>query len=126
MSNAEGPLAGKRGLVLDDEFLIALDLEELLRAAGAEVMSVTHTDKAVEALRDNGPWHFGALDRHLGDTTSASVASAFAERNIPFVFLTGSRSPRGSEEPKPAVPVIEKPYDPDALVEAIRELLDKR
>lgn len=126
MSNASGPLAGKRGLILEDEFLIALDLEELLQGAGAEVLAVSRIDKALEALRDKGPWDFGILDRHLGNTTSASVAAAFVERKIPFVFLTGSRSGSGSAPPVPVVPIIEKPYQPDALIRTIRKLLGGR
>lgn len=122
MSNASGPLAGKRGLILEDEFLIALDLEELLQGAGAEVLAVSRIDKALEALRDKGPWDFGILDRHLGNTTSASVAAAFIERKIPFVFLTGSRS-GGAAQPLPNAPIIEKPYQPDALINTIWKLL---
>ncbi|MCW5692264.1 MAG: hypothetical protein KIT48_07865 [Pseudolabrys sp.] len=123
MSGASGPLAGKRGLVLEDEFLIALDLEELLQGAGAEVLAVPGIDKALEALRDKGPWDFGILDRHLGNTTSASVAAAFAERKIPFVFLTGSRSGGASAQTLPDAPVIEKPYQPETLIKAIEKLL---
>ncbi|MBS0248272.1 MAG: response regulator [Proteobacteria bacterium] len=126
LSDAKSPLAGKRGLVLDDEFLIALDLEELLQGAGAEIVSVSSIDKAVRALREGGPWHFAILDRHLDGTTSTSVASACAGRNIPFVFLTGSRGPDRPGEPELAVPVIEKPYQPEALIETIRKLLDRR
>lgn len=125
MSNAGAPLAGKRGLVLEDEFLIALDLEELLQAAGAEVTAVARIDQALAALRDNGPWDFGILDQHLGSTTSASVAAAFVEQNIPFVFLTGSRQGEAGQALSSA-PTVEKPYQPDALINAIRRLLDKR
>lgn len=124
MSIAGSPLAGKRGLILEDEFLIALDLEELLQGAGAEVLAVSGIDKALEALRDKGPWDFGILDRHLGNTTSASVAAAFVERKIPFVFLTGSRSGGGAARPLPDAPIVEKPYQPDALIKTIRKLLD--
>lgn len=123
MPSAEGPLAGKRGLVLEDEFLIALDLEELLQAAGAEIVAMSRTEKALDALRDQGPWDFAILDRHLGNTTSASVAAACADRNIPFVFLTGSRGSHGSQEALPAAPVVEKPYQPDALIKAVVQLL---
>ena len=123
MANAEGPLAGKRGLVLEDEFLIALDLEELLQGAGAEILAVSRVEKALDALRD-GAWDFGILDRHLGNTTRASVAAAFVERNIPFVFLTGSRSGGGAAPTLPDAPVVEKPYQPDALIKAIRQLIE--
>ena len=127
MPNAEGPLAGKRGLVLEDEFLIAIDLEELLQTSGAEVLAVSRVEKALEALRDQGPWDFAILDRHLGNTTSAGVAAAFAEKKIPFVFLTGSRSGAGrvAAPPLANAPVIEKPYQPDALIAAIVKLLGR-
>jgi DNA-binding response OmpR family regulator len=122
--NAEGPLAGKRGLVLEDEFLIAMDLEELLQAAGAEILAVSRIEKALEALNDKGPWHFAILDRHLGNTTSAGVAAAFAEKKIPYLFLTGSRSGGGKAAPVPDAPVIEKPYQPDKLLAAVCKLVD--
>ncbi|MBS0536363.1 MAG: response regulator [Proteobacteria bacterium] len=126
MPNAEGPLAGKRGLVLEDEFLIALDLEELLQGAGAEILAVSRIEKALEALHDKGPWDFAILDRHLGNTTSAGVAAAFAEKNIPFLYLTGSRSASRPAAPAPDAPVIEKPYQPDKLVSAVVQLFGAR
>ena len=126
MPNAEGPLAGKRGLVLEDEFLIALDLEELLHGAGAEMLAVSRIEKALEALRDKGPWDFAILDRHLGNTTSAGVAEAFAEKRIPFLYLTGSRSGGAAAAPVPDAPVIEKPYQPDKLLAAVLQLFEGR
>lgn len=126
VSDADHPLAGKRGLVLEDEFLIALDLEELLQGAGAEIVSVSRIDQALDTLRDGGHFDFAVLDRHLGSTTSAGVGAACADRKIPFLYLTGSRGSGRSEQPGPGAPVVEKPYRPDVLIKAIRGLLDGR
>src|SRR5512139_1520863 len=88
--NSERPLAGKRGLVVDDEFLIVLDLEALLADAGAEVVCQGGSDKARIAL-DSGTFDFAVVDLHLGRgiDSGLSVATLLHERGIPFVFLSG-------------------------------------
>ena len=101
----------------------ALDLEELLQAAGAEVVCVARIDQALAALRDGGRFDFALLDRHLGHTTSAEVGTACVEQKIPFLYLTGSRGNAGSAQPGPNAPVVEKPYRPEALIKAVAGLI---
>lgn len=124
--NSERPLAGKRGLVVDDEFLIVLDLEALLADAGAEVVCQGSPDKARRAL-DDGAFDFAIVDLHIGGgiESGVSVATLLRERGIPFLFLSGLNS----NDPMVTrfnAPLVEKPYRPELLVSTIAGLIAGR
>jgi CheY-like chemotaxis protein len=87
-------LAGKRCLVLDDEFLIALDIQQILELAGAKhVASVASASEAMELLRREPKFDLAVLDVKLGgaEGNSLDVAAMLAKAGTPFVFLTGMR-----------------------------------
>jgi CheY-like chemotaxis protein len=117
--------AGKRCLVLDDEFLIALDIQQILESAGAtEVTCVGSTADALEALAKAPKFDIAVLDVKLGSAAgdSLTVAAALVEREIPFVFLTGMRA---SDLPALGftAPVVEKPYQAPVLLAVLRRTL---
>jgi CheY-like chemotaxis protein len=121
---SEPSIAGKRFLVLDDEFLIALDIQQVLESAGAAGVACTGnaTDalKAVKAAQSfDLAFDLAVLDFRLAGTTSSlHVADALAEAGIPFVFLTGMLGDRELKK-YPNAPVVEKPYDAQLLIDAI-------
>ena len=127
MSNSERPLAGKRGLVVDDEFLIVLDLQGLLEDSGAEIVCQANADKAREALDNQGPFDFAVIDLHIGGgiESGLSVAARLHEAGIPFVFLSGVNS-KDPQVTRFNAPLIEKPYRPDVLVGTIAKAMSAR
>jgi CheY-like chemotaxis protein len=124
VSSMERPLAGKRGLVVDDEFFIVLDLQEFLEESGAKIVCQNSAASAREALASQGPFDFAVIDLHIGGSIESgfSVADALSERGIPFVFLSGLRSD-DARVGRFKVPLVEKPYRPEALVATIGRLL---
>ena len=125
----EAFLAGKRCLVLDDEYLIALDIQQILEAAGAASVTCVGTARdALDALADGSALDIAVLDIRLdgkaGD--SLTVAAALSRKGTPFVFLTGLRSDDVHAGEFAHAPVIEKPYQAPALVEAIRQAIAGR
>ena len=126
MSNNERSLAGAHCLVLEDEFLIALDLQEILETAGAAAVTChADADEALKVLRDGARFDVAVLDVHLGGATrtSFSVAAALTVQKTPFVFLTGARREAAIASGYPHVPVLEKPYQQAQLLEAVRSVL---
>lgn len=125
MPSSERPLAGKRGLVVDDEFLIVLDLEALLADSGAEIVCHGSSEKARAAL-DEGTFDFAIVDLHIGSSIDGglSVATLLHERGIPFIFLSGVSS-NDPQVTRFDAPLVEKPYRPEALVTTIRQILGK-
>lgn len=125
MSMTNALPTGWRCLVLEDEFLIALDLQEILAAAGAEVACFADADAALSALDAGAQFDLALLDVHLGATsrTSSSVAAALAARHTPFIFLTGMHRDSARALTYPDTPLLEKPYQQSELLDAVRAAL---
>ena len=127
MSTTKALPAGWRCLVLEDEFLIALDLQEILAAAGAEVACFADADAALAALDGGAPFDLALLDIHLGgaSSTSSSVAATLAARQTPFIFLTGMHRDSARALAYPDAPMLEKPYQQSELLDAVRTALSR-
>jgi DNA-binding response OmpR family regulator len=76
-------------LVLEDEALIALDLEDLLVARGFTVVGPFSTAADALASLDQTKLHAALLDVHLRRETSFEVGRELNRRGIPFAFMTG-------------------------------------
>jgi CheY-like chemotaxis protein len=118
----EPPIAGKHCLVLDDEFLIALDIQQILEAAGAASVKCFSTSAdCLTALEAGGKFDLAVLDFKLGDgaRNSFSVAAWLHRQRTPFVFVTGMTSQDVRSAEFPDAPVVEKPYEAPLLLDAV-------
>jgi len=123
LTDSDASLAGRRCLVLDDEYLIALDIQNILEAAGATVTAVADVDDALQHLNGEDRFDIAVVDVRLGATaTSTAVTVRLIELGVPFVFLTGMRTD-DVQLHHPDVPVIERPYMADALLKAVDKAL---
>jgi DNA-binding NtrC family response regulator len=88
---AKNGLAGKRLLVVEDEYMIADDLACALEDAGAEVVGPAGTvEDALELVQLNrGRLDGAVLDVNLRDERVYPVADVLASRGVPFVLATG-------------------------------------
>jgi CheY-like chemotaxis protein len=80
-----------RVLVVEDDYVIALDLATALLELGVQVIGpVSTTDEALQLVRERSEELDAAiLDINLGSHTVYPVADALRERAVPFVFATG-------------------------------------
>lgn len=113
-------------LLVEDQMLIAMDAEAMLADAGvAQVTTAGSVAEAQARIRGALP-DVAVLDVNLGAGTSIPVAEDLARRGVPFVFATGygegAQIPGGFR----SVPVVRKPYNSAALVEAIAEVVARR
>ena len=128
MPKLDSLLSGKRCFVLDDEFLIALDIQQILERAGAtHVTSVASATEAIEVLSREPKFDLAVLDVKLGgvERNSLDVAALLHTQGVPFVFLTGMRADDVHAKKFPNAPVIEKPYDATALLRAVQHALEQ-
>ncbi len=120
--NATSFLSGKSILLVEDEFLLALQLEELLESRGASVHGPYRTlDDALKAAQSED-FDFAILDINLNGTMVYPVADHLLARRTPFLFLTGYSQANLPERFR-AVTRLNKPCDPNQLVAALRTML---
>jgi CheY-like chemotaxis protein len=118
MTEDEQPLQGMRILVADDEFVIAIAIEDVLREAGAEIVTATTLPEALKTANDE-PLSAALLDVHLGRQRTGTVADMLAARAIPVVFYSGQALPDSIPEWHPDAMVLIKPARHDAFVESM-------
>lgn len=86
----QSPAKGARVLILEDEPIIALDVEGILTDAGFEVAGTLSTcASAMEWLKANRP-DVALLDIDLHDGSCELVAQRLHDLGVPFVVFSGS------------------------------------
>lgn len=89
MPRGQRDLSGKSVLVIEDEFMIAMDYAISLEAMGATVVGpVSSVAQALAILREQRI-DAAVLDIDLQGTKAFMVADALIERRIGFVFASG-------------------------------------
>jgi len=83
-------LRGRRILIVEDEYLIAMSLQENLELAGCVVVGpVPSIEKAVKLIESESQLDAAVVDVNLGGKLAYPVADILQARNIPFVFTSG-------------------------------------
>jgi len=129
MADAHLPLlAGLRVLIVEDEYLIASEMELWLRQAGAEVIGpAPDVEQALALVGDAaGALDAAVLDINLGaNQTAHPVAQRLDDLKVPYLFSTG--------DVKLADPVghagrlrLEKPISERELLRELARLLGSR
>ena len=118
-SAEDGGRMPKDVLVVEDNMIIALDAEDIMRKFGVgTVRSASSVAQALREISDRPP-EFALLDVNLGFETSFEIAKRLTEIGVPFVFATGygeqvAFPPEFSDAPK-----LRKPYSIDLLRAAV-------
>lgn len=114
-------LRGLRVLLVEDEFLLAIAVEEDLRAAGCIVVGPIGALGPALAAAKTEAFAAAVIDMNLNGTMAYPLADQLLERGIPFLLLTGYDRADLPERLRTA-PRITKPYDPTALVDQLARL----
>jgi len=119
---ASTPLAGRKILLVEDDFLIAQVIVDLLEDAGATVIGPLGTiEDALTAAADSSLTVDSAiLDINLHGLASYTVADALNARNVRVVFATGYGK-QGIEASYQHYPSCTKPFTWQALLSALGE-----
>ena len=119
----ESALAGRRVLVVEDEYFIAEDLDSSLKAAGAVVLGPVPSVEAALAMLNCEPAPDTAvLDVNLGGEMAHPVADALISRGVPFLFTTGY-DPSSLLERHLSVGRLEKPVETSRILRELERLL---
>lgn len=111
-------LAGRRVLVVEDEFFLADDLAQGLRERGADVIGPVPGLRRAVAIAASAPIDFAVIDLNLKGESGLPVADALADRHIPFIFTTGYDASMIPDRHR-TVGRWEKPFDIQQLLAAL-------
>src|SRR5262245_12238029 len=111
-------------LVVEDEALLAMDVEMVLRNAGFRVAGPAGTcARAMDILREDTP-DLTILDFNLGTELALSIFNCLEERGIPFIILSG-HSQRMIPPQYQDRPFLQKPYQIPTLLRMVDQTLEE-
>lgn len=106
-------------LIVEDEALLALELQSELEDAGHSVVGHAMSSRDALSLIETCRPDFAFVDIQLLDgPTGVDVGRQYAELGIPFVFVTGNLK-RIPSDFAGAIGAIEKPYSQNGLQNAL-------
>ena len=121
--NAREPLLGKRVLLVEDEALLAMELQFAFEDAGAEVLGPALSRDAALALIESGAEiDLAVLDVDLAGRDVYPVARLLVESGVRFLFHTGHGSREHLVALFPDAPTCIKPASPERLIEQLAGL----
>ena len=109
-------------LIVEDQALVAMELQFLIEDAGHDVVAwATDMEEARSALERSSA-DLALVDIHLADgATGTQLASHLRDRGIPVVFMTANAK-RVPQEFAGAVGIIAKPYTANSVMAALAYL----
>jgi two-component SAPR family response regulator len=110
----------KQVMIVEDEMLVALDLQESIKALGYAVVGpYGRLSEAIEGAATQ-PIDFAILDLNLNGEMTYDLAEQLEQRGIPIVFTTGYESD-AIKSRLTNCRVLNKPVVKDALESVLRE-----
>ena len=114
-----------RVLIVEDNSLIAMDLEDILSNYGCAIVgSTTTVEKALEAL-EREAIDVAVIDYLLEDGDASPLAKVLNDKGIPFAMCTGANESEISSL-YPHTPILSKPFNPADVSHVVNSLIASR
>jgi len=110
-------------LVIEDEFLVAMQMETVLRDAGWNVIGPAGTLVNAVSLARGAACDGALLDVNLRGQRVDEVAAILSDRGIPFLFTSGYGRENLPAAFRDGAELLAKPVSDQTLVRAVREFL---
>jgi CheY-like chemotaxis protein len=108
-------------LVVEDEFIIALDLSETVQDLGYDLEGPFDGNAhALSAIKAQVP-DVAILDVFTADGEVYPVADALTEKGVPIIFHSGHVPPQEMRERYPDAQACSKPCPPGELIGMVQE-----
>ena len=122
-TNASSASTYERALIVEDNMILALDLEKNLASLGVKAVdSVPTVELGKQYLGGDQKYDFAVLDINLGGETSISLALEIIKMKVPVIFVTGYEKNFDFPDALKSCPRLAKPVTVDALAAAIHSI----
>ena len=110
-------------LVVEDEFIIALDLSETVKDLGYRVEGpFVSRETAFNAIDRELP-DLAILDVYTADGEVYPLADALTQAGVPIIFHSGHATTREMQARYPGAQAVNKPCPPDRLIGMVQGAL---
>lgn len=115
-------LRGRRVLVVEDDYLVAMFVADALRDEEAQVLGpVGSLDEALDTVESGSGIDAAVLDVNLQGEPVFELADRLIQRNVPIVFTSGYDASFFPEAYR-HLPMCMKPVDTAMLVDVVSRL----
>ena len=121
MENAAPHEAQPCVLLVEDEMCLAMMLQDLLEADGYRVIKASRVPAAL-SMAEGEEIDAAILDVNVAGREVFPVADELRRRGVPFMFASGYGD-RGVPGEFSGYPMLQKPYDPNALGTMLKNVL---
>ena len=118
------PLDGLTVLLVEDNLILALECEEMLRLLGASAIRTASTVATASQILKSERVHFAVLDINLGGESSLDLATQIRAMTIPFIFASGYGENINVDGHNHSILTLSKPYDHEQLGLAITQTFE--
>ncbi|HYD88159.1 MAG TPA: response regulator [Vitreimonas sp.] len=110
-------------LIVEDDALIAMELEERLKDMGYDVVGPAATvDEARQAITAKRP-DAALLDANLSGVSSTELAVGLAAEGVPVAFCTGYDTIKNLPPELTRAPILTKPIADADLLRVLKQLV---
>ncbi|HET7717749.1 MAG TPA: PAS domain S-box protein, partial [Bauldia sp.] len=117
-------LLGKHILIIEDEPVVAMDLEATLTGAGCRIAGIVSSVGAAMQALEQADVDAALLDANLGGEPVDEVAARLQRKGVPFAFATGHGRDALPEAFREA-PVLIKPFDAEQVLQMVQGLVGR-
>ncbi|KQT52804.1 MULTISPECIES: response regulator [unclassified Aureimonas] len=119
-------LHGLKVFVVEDESLVAMQLEDMLLDLGCDLVGLAmRVGRALEMVAAAPRIDVAVLDVNIGGDKIYPVAEALRERGVPIVFATGYGR-AGVEPDWQSYEILQKPYTANEVAEKLGLSVERR
>ncbi len=118
-------LALQNCMILEDNAIIATELEQMLMSVGASNVTVCSSQFAALSNVETSCFDFVILDVNLGNENSEKIAHRLLQLKIPFVFVTGYEQTHSRNPEFDTIPKLTKPVSQVELYLAVATCVGK-
>lgn len=122
-------MAKPRILIVEDELIVAMDLQCMLRDAGYDALEPARSGQGAVGRALGGGVDLILMDISLADVTDGLEAAKSIRRqsDVPIVFITGWSDPSIVSQARKISPwgCLLKPVAPDDLLQVVKSAIER-